>query len=63
MKEFSFSCTRLDCFANVNGGCKALVAETEKKPCPFFKTQEQVDAENCYAQARLKLITRVRRFN
>ena len=61
MKDASFKCSRLDCFANVNGGCKCLTGETRTKPCPFFKTREQVEQEDKKARARLKALFRIRR--
>lgn len=41
-----FRCDRRDCFGYQNGWCEPLIEKTTKQPCPFFKTQEQLDKEN-----------------
>ena len=40
------------CFANCNGKCAALTAAIEKN-CPFFKSEEQQQAEQCRSAQKL----------
>ena len=51
-------CTREDCFACNKGQCKSLKKPITDKPCPFYKTQEQLDAEDQAATDRLTRIGR-----
>ena len=60
MSNKPFQCHRRDCFANVNGGCKALTGETRTKPCPFFKTKERVEQEERITRTRLKALFRLK---
>lgn len=42
-----------ECAGNENGQCVVLVSNTFTKPCPFFKTREQVEKEHEYVRQRL----------
>ncbi len=52
-------CNVTECFGNIEGHCFILVDNNfNGKRCPFFKTQEQVEAEKEYCQNRLADIKR-----
>ena len=42
-------CGQTSCFANYNG-CTILREHCKRDRCPFFKTQEQFDADNIRAK-------------
>ena len=52
--KHTFGCDRRNCFANLNGGCDILTGETRKQPCPFYKTEEQLNKERRYGEAVLR---------
>lgn len=45
MRDLCFQCAESGCFGNENGWCRILTGDTNKRPCPFFKTQKQIDEE------------------
>ena len=49
-------CNNRECFAHEDGKCHALVdTDFGGKPCPFFKTREQIDREEHKRQLREEL--------
>lgn len=58
MKDLSFECTSKTCFGNQNGWCRILMGATKTQPCPFFKTQEQFDADKERAKKRSLRVVR-----
>ena len=56
MVENTFpACARDDCFGCQYGHCIVLVRNSFNKECPFFKTREQVAAEQEYCRKRLNV--------
>lgn len=58
MDEINDTKTPLDlfvnCFANNNGHCEILIEKLcAVRPCPFFKTQETLNAEHIATRTRL----------
>lgn len=51
--------SRPDCFAIRDGKCRILTKcdWNERPQCPFYKTQEQLDAENEAAVERMRKLT------
>lgn len=57
MKERYEECKdkrKRDCFACVNGVCLILNNTTFKRPCPFFKTDQEAEASSAKAMQRAK---------
>lgn len=53
-----FACDKRNCFGNIDGYCEPLVEPCNKKKCPFFKTQNEIEeAEKRSASFSYKNIT------
>ena len=46
-------CSSDKCHHNIGGHCKLLTERTRTKPCPFFKTPEEVEEGRDEAHERL----------
>lgn len=51
-------CNKSDCFQNWCGNCCELLTSYPSQPCPFYQTQEKVDAGRLRAHQRLIAINR-----
>lgn len=48
------ACTRYTCFGCKGGTCKVLREAITEKPCPFYKTAEQLEAQRNEVLQRLE---------
>ena len=51
-------CEETECFANSCYHCRVLTEPSDKYPCPFFKTREQLKEERRNSIFRLQKIRR-----
>ncbi len=58
MKPRHNTCSDQDCFACSGTVCKILTYAFRKRPCPFRKTREEVEAGRTEARERLERIGR-----
>jgi hypothetical protein len=55
MANLTVRCLKPDCFANKCGTmCSILTESIKRKACPFYKTQEQYEADKKTAHDRLE---------
>ncbi len=45
---------RIGCFANALGQCMILTDIIRRRPCPFYKTEEQIESEREATRKKLK---------
>ena len=50
----SIKCNRYDCFGCRGVSCKVLKEAITDQPCPFYKTDRQLEDERCAAKERLR---------
>lgn len=53
-----FKCTQTDCFGCRARKCELLKAPVTKRPCPFHKTEEQLEKERQETTERLTTLGR-----
>ena len=54
MKNKNTECRERLCFANINGACDVLTEVRCAVGCPFFKTEEKLEAERKKSDERNK---------
>lgn len=59
MSDHSVTCYKADCFQNLCGvSCRLLHTPIQGKPCPFYKTDEQISKDRKQTILRLEHIDR-----